>query len=125
MLKKLLCKNPIELYHNRSCTECPGSYNIVKFFETLFDDHNIDEIKYKQWTATDRCTIIDLVTAEDEFIESLVKQLQLLVKHDYTSKAHSHYYADLESKLQEGELIVTRFCRKLCICSRVSTSIPL
>lgn len=83
------------------------SGEIIKFFEELFNDLDIDEIQYKMWTATDRCTIIDVILTANEFIESLVTQLEKLLKHDYVAKTQGRFYANLKNDLKAGEFVVT------------------
>lgn len=59
------------------------------------------------WTATDRCTILTIIATADEFVETLVTQLEKLLKHDHVAKTQSRYYASLKDKLDEGQFIIT------------------
>lgn len=103
----MTCKPPTEFCYDRSCKNCPSSDNLVICFQDLFDANDIDEVEYKTWIATDRCTILNAISSADEFIDSLIVQLENLLKHDYIAKTQSRYFANLKKELKNDEVIVT------------------
>lgn len=107
LLKKLMCDEPSELCYNRLCKKCPDSHEIKQFFEKLCADANLEQVIFKKWVSTDRCTMITVISEIDEFIDNLIHQLKSLLIHDYTAKAQSTYYANLKQNLKKGEYIVT------------------
>lgn len=58
------------------------------------------------WTSTDRCTIVDVVSDSDEFIDTLVTNLDKLLKHDFIAKTQNRYFSDLKLNLKRGEFAI-------------------
>jgi hypothetical protein len=49
--------------------------------EDLFTDNAIENITFKQWILTDRCELLIIVNSTEEFIESSLEKLLLLLRH--------------------------------------------
>jgi hypothetical protein len=49
--------------------------------EDLFTDNAVENITFKQWILTDRCELVIIVNSVEEFIESLLEKLLLLLRH--------------------------------------------
>ena len=73
LLAKLVCPEPKELCYSQKCVSCP---KISDKLQSYFDENGIDEVNYKKWTTTDRCTILDVCTEVDEFIDTLIEDLK-------------------------------------------------
>lgn len=87
--QKILIVGGLELWYFRSCKRCPNSEDIEDCFRESFNELNINEIQYKVWTSTDRCTIVDVTSDIDKFIDTFVTNLDKLLKHDFMLKMKS------------------------------------
>ena len=54
--------------------------------ERCFNEEEIEEIEFKQWTTTDRLTLESIVQSTDEFIENFLDKLESLRRHDFIAK---------------------------------------
>jgi hypothetical protein len=68
-------------FHDRS--ECPGCTNLENTLEAVFTDETIENIAFKQWISTDRSELITIVKSTEEYIESLLEILLLLLCHSF------------------------------------------
>ena len=92
--------------HLGDCTECPGRESLREMLERYFNEEEIEEIEFKQWTTTDRSTLQTIVQSTDEFIESFLDKLEKLRRHDFIAKQQSRYLAERKESLKEGEFLV-------------------
>ena len=74
--------------------------------ERCFNEGEIEETEFKQWTTTDRSTLHTIVQSTDECIESFLDKLETLRRHDFIAKQQSHYLAERKESLKEGEFLV-------------------
>jgi hypothetical protein len=65
------------------CSECPGPTDLENTLEHVFTDNAIENIAFKQWISTDRCELITIVKSTEEYIESLLEILLLLLCHSF------------------------------------------
>lgn len=98
--------NPTDDCYDCKCDSCPGSDKIVEAFEKAWNENEIEEIDYKQWTTTDRCTIISLTCAANEFIQNLCRDLKKLLRHDFTAKTQNSFYRRIKNALKPGQFLV-------------------
>ena len=57
-------ENKLCMFHE--CEKCPGKERIEKKLNELLGD-SANEITYKQWLKTDRCSLETIVKSPDEF----------------------------------------------------------
>ena len=88
------------------CDLCPSVANLREYLQSLFEDTN-DEILFKQWTTVDRAEIVTMITTVQEFIETLIEKLAILLPHSYISKAQMNYYKAKKEALCEGKVLIT------------------
>lgn len=106
LLEKLVCTEPLDSCYKRTCPICTknklGVYNEL---HTVLVENDIEEISYKMWTTTDRCTIVEVLNERDDFVETLIEKVEKLILHDFISKKQSRYFADLKAQLKRGEFL--------------------
>ncbi|XP_044577453.1 uncharacterized protein LOC123260425 [Cotesia glomerata] len=56
--------------------------------------------------STDRCSIVNVTSDFEDFIETLVTQLDKLLKHDFIAKTQSRFFSDTKLNLKSGEFAV-------------------
>ena len=69
--------------------------------ERCFNEEEIEEIEFKQWTTTDRSTLQTIVQSTDELIESFLDKLETPIRHDFIAKQQSRYLAERKESLKE------------------------
>jgi hypothetical protein len=72
----------------------------------VFTGNAIENITFKQWISTDRCELVTIVKSTEEFIESLLEKLLLLLLHSFTATQQAMFLKKLKSNLQSGEFVV-------------------
>ena len=70
----------------RDCQDCPGQQAVINFIKDLPAMEDKDEIRYKQWVSTDRCTLQDIVQSTDDFLESFSAAIIKLLRHHQISR---------------------------------------
>jgi hypothetical protein len=55
---------------------------------------------------TDRCELVTIVKSTEEFIESLLEKLLLLLRHSYIATQQVMFLKELKCNLQSGEFVV-------------------
>lgn len=106
ILPTLICNPANCSCYSLECKQCPGIDSLGSSLRKLFDDNFIDNITYKKWTSTDRCTLETHVDTVDEFIHKFCDDLLILLKHDFIAKSQSKYLSEIKSSLKPGEFLV-------------------
>jgi hypothetical protein len=88
------------------CTDCPGEAPLLEKLHQLLPGEDDDEIYYKQWVSTDRCTLQTVRETRAEFLEILSKDLYNLTLHHYISKAQAQAFSKSKKNLKANETIV-------------------
>ena len=105
-IAKTMCNPSLPSCHLGDCTKCPGKEPLREMLERYFNEEEIEETEFKQWTATDCSTLQTIVQSTDEFIESLLDKLETLRRHDFIARQQSRYLAERTESLKEGEFLV-------------------
>jgi hypothetical protein len=63
-------------------SECPGPTDLENTLD-VFTDNAFENIAFKQWISTDRCELITILKSTEEYIESLLEILLLLLCHSF------------------------------------------
>lgn len=106
LLETIVCHPPTESCYDRSCVKCRDTSYISGLFKDKFEEQGIEEIEYKQWKSTGRCTIKTTSRPVDEFREMLCKSLSKLAWHDYVAQNQSRFIKEVKADLKEGDALV-------------------
>jgi hypothetical protein len=87
------------------CSECPGPTNLENTLKDVFTDNAIENITFKEWISTDRCELVTIVKSTEEFIESLLEKLLLLLCHSFIATQQVMFLKELKCNLQSGEFV--------------------
>ena len=98
----------------QACDDCPREEGVQAFLRLVMsedtggdeEDYGDDEIRYRQWISTDRCTLKEIIESRDDCLISLSRQISELTKHHYRAKAQSAYFAHLKESVEAGEVVV-------------------
>ena len=88
------------------CTCCPGPDRLREHLLEFFEDKEIDEVEYKQWTCTDRSQLETFVQPVEEFVEAFVEKIDILSRHDFIAKEQSKFFKEKKDTLKPGEFLV-------------------
>jgi hypothetical protein len=88
------------------CSECPGPTNLDNTLEDVFTDNAIENSTFKEWILADRCELVMIVKSTEEFIESLLEKLLLLLCHSFIATQQALFIKALKCNLQSGEFVV-------------------
>ena len=50
------------------------------------NDKEYDQIRYKQWTSTERYFLVEIVESIHQFIDLLCKEIVILTRHHFITK---------------------------------------
>lgn len=106
-LARIICNPPQPSCYFDKCTECPGTFDLKKQLESVFDEAFIDSISCRQWVATDKTTLESLEKSTDEFINVLISKLGALKKHSFIARQQRNFYEETKINLKQGEFLVT------------------
>lgn len=106
-LNAIVCSNPASSCFFADCKNCPGTKEIKEILIELFDEYDINEIKFDSWLQTDRCTLKTILMTADEFDNDFCQRLEKLKTHDFIAKQQSLFVKNLKEKLLPGELVIT------------------
>ena len=87
------------------CEKSHGKERIGKKLNELLGD-SANELTYKQWLKTDRCSLETIVKNPDDFLEELTDNLYKLTKHHYVSKSQTCFLKQLKENLKPNECIM-------------------
>lgn len=99
LLKQMICSDPSPKCYLGLCQQCPGVEKLHPTLIALFDENNIDTITYKQWTSTDGSSLETIVQSADDFVESLLDNLSILLRHSFIAKQQSLYLAHMKETM--------------------------
>jgi hypothetical protein len=72
----------------------------------IITDNATENIIFKQWISIDRCELVTTVTSIEEFIESLLEKMLLLLRHSFTTTQQVMFLKELKYNPQTGEFVV-------------------
>jgi hypothetical protein len=67
----------------RDCSECSGPTDLENTLEHVFTDNAIENIAFKQCISKNRRELITIVKSTEEYIESLLELLLLILFHSF------------------------------------------
>lgn len=105
-LQMTMCEKPEPTCHLGECTECPGNHKIKEFLQTVFDNNSVDEVVFRVWQSTDRCTLSKEVMDSEAFIDCFAEKLDILRTHHYIASQQSAFLKMTKDNLEDGEFIV-------------------
>jgi hypothetical protein len=74
----------------------------LSLLEDVCTDNSIENITFKECISTNRCELVTIVKSTEEFIETLLEKLLLLL-HSFKQAI---YFKELKCDLQSGESVV-------------------
>jgi hypothetical protein len=105
-LSNMICNPSQTNYFFRDCSECPGPTDLENTLENVFTDNAIENITFKQWILTHKFELLNTVKSTEEFIESLLENLFLLLCHSLIGTQQAIFLKELKCNLQSGEFVV-------------------
>lgn len=60
--------------------------SLTSLLQAVIDENAIDTVEFKQWTMTDRASLVARVLQVDEFIDTFTTLLKKLLVHDFVAK---------------------------------------
>lgn len=109
-LRYITCKQPSLLCYSDNdkerCDECPKTEELAKYLTKLFDDDEVNLIKFRVWRYIDRT---ELKTEEldcDQFLENFCTQFEKLKIHDFVARKQSEFIKKKKETLTEGEIMI-------------------
>ncbi|XP_034249688.1 uncharacterized protein LOC117650392 [Thrips palmi] len=107
VMASVLCDPPTaDCYLNACCPKCPGFQPLQKKMLEYLDANFIDTLTYDQWTSTDRCDLETLLKKSDDFVETYIEKLKILLPHHHIAKEQAAYLRKAKEELKQGEVLV-------------------
>ena len=101
------------------CADCPKEDGVLQFLNIVLgknmgansrdsddEDDFEDEIRYKQWVSTDRCTLVEVVESREDFLKNLSRKISQLSKHHHLAEEQSAHFKNLKASVQPGEAVI-------------------
>ena len=90
------------------CPNCPDDEEqLYQYLKETIESLNISdgEIKFCQWTTTDRANLIKSVENVETYIENVIKKVQPVTIHSYIAKAQPEHLQKLKNELKSDSII--------------------
>lgn len=101
----VICPNPSEYCYFDGCEECPGIDKLQVLLSKVFDENDIEQIKYKYWVFKPRSSLETVIKTSDEFVDDFCRNIKTLLPHSFVAKQQASYLKELKETLQHGEFI--------------------
>ena len=105
-LEKTFCDTENEKCMTYKCQNCPKKTDLLNYIEQVDVLNSFDEIRYKQWTTQDRCTLIEISESVEDFISSLQTNIIGMAEHHYVAKSQSKFFKNLKATLPLNEVVL-------------------
>ncbi|KAJ8676617.1 hypothetical protein QAD02_012404 [Eretmocerus hayati] len=102
ILRKMICPNPTMACYEQKCNKCPSIDLIHEHMAEIFEKNDVDEVNYRMWTTTDRCTIFNVNQDTDDFLELLMSNMKKLLLHDFIARNQAKFFSHVKETLQPG-----------------------
>lgn len=107
LIKKIVCDVNNQRCMFGECSNCPGTADLSEEILAFFTMQYCDEVRFSQWTTTDRATLQCHVENVTDFVDLLVNQLLALKKHQFIANNQSRFLKRMKDIVLEKEVIVT------------------
>ena len=107
LLPIFVCNIELKNCMMRRCSKCLESADALRnhLYNIIGEYDNDDNIQYKQWTTTDRSTLVDCSDNIPQYIELIIHQLSKLTPHSYIAKSQSQYLKNLKNSINSETVI--------------------
>lgn len=102
----LLCNPAHPTCYLNECKNCPKFEEFKIYLDKLFCENSIETIEYKQWLNVDRSILQTLTNSYEEFIESFIDKLSVLIRHSFIAQQQSSFFKDTKNNLKCGEYAI-------------------
>ena len=100
-LSKVICDTAHCACILHGCDNCPGSSALKEYHTGIFDEHETDNITFKQWLKSNfKCTLYPIFLPAEEFIDEVCHEMEALQEHHFIAKSQAAYLQHLKSSLQ-------------------------
>lgn len=101
----ILCTNPSSDCYLSKCNNCPKIDVLQNVLETIFDENNLENITYKYWVSSPRCSLETIIKSSAEFVEIFCDHIKNLLPHDFIAKEQSAFMKKTKESLQDNEVL--------------------
>jgi hypothetical protein len=77
------------------CCKYPGPTNLENTSEGVFSDNAMENITFKQWILTERYELVTIVKLTEEFVQSLLEKLLLLLCHEFIAALQAVFLREM------------------------------
>lgn len=101
-----ICNPPNISCYFSNCQECPGYGSLRELLQETFENNSTENITYNQWTSTDRSHLETIIQSTDDFIDSFIERLPILLRHNFVADQQKTYLRELKNNIKFGDVIV-------------------
>ena len=105
-MKAAVCDMASEKCMMQECKSCPGKEGVVNLLSSLEELDLSEDITYRQWMTTDRCTLLTVTESVESFIESLAEKVVLLTRHHHVAQMQTQHLKKLKETIPNSECII-------------------
>jgi hypothetical protein len=77
------------------CCKYPGPTNLENTSEGVFTDNAMENITFKQWILAERYELVTSVKLTEEFVQSLLEKLLLLLCHSFIAALQAVFLREM------------------------------
>lgn len=88
------------------CENCLSPDILRNNILSMLEKAGIKEITFNSWHSTDRANLKTSTMSIDDYVQSLIRQLEILKPHDFINKEQSSYFRTLKETLKDEEILM-------------------
>ena len=100
LIETFLCNPAQPICFFGDCNYCGDTSFLKTFLEETFESLDVDEITYKAWVTVDRTSLETITKSTEDFIVTLIENLQQLKRHGFIARMQAAYYRDAKEELK-------------------------
>lgn len=103
-LQMLICAEPTEKCYFGDCENCSGTDNLKRYLTEIFQEKDIDKIRFNQWVGNP-ISFETLVQDNERFIDHFCEKLTDLLLHSFIADQQLKFARFLQDNLKLGEFL--------------------
>jgi hypothetical protein len=95
-----------DIFFSHDCSECHRPTKLANTLEYVFTGNALENLTFKQQILTGRCELVTTIKSSEEFTDTLLEKLLLLLHYSFTVTQQAMFLKKLKCNLQSSKFVV-------------------